>query len=107
MSERHLELIRKLPCCVCGRNPGGQAHHLKLGVASRGMGMTAPDKFTVPMDEDCHLNGIERAGSKNEYRWFMERGVNPLDLAAGLWAVTGNLESMLAVMAAHKERDRA
>lgn len=102
MSEKHLELIRHLPCCVCGKNPGGEAHHLKLGVVSRGMGMTAPDKFTLPMDHDCHINGIERAGSKNEFKWFMERGVNPLDLAAGLWAVRGDLEMMRKVMAAHR-----
>ncbi len=106
MSAKHIALIRKLPCCVCQRNPGGTAHHLKLGTSDRGMGMRSSDKFAIPMCADCHLNGIERAGSKNEWTWFKSRGVNPLDLAAGLWAVTGNLEAMRAVMLAHKEREK-
>jgi hypothetical protein len=106
MSERHLELIRKLPCCCCGQ-AGGQAHHLKLGTGERGMGLRSTDKNAVPMCHDHHINGVERAGAKNEFKWFMKRGVNPLDLAAGLWAVTGNIESMLAVMTAHKQRDHA
>ena len=104
MSERHLELIRKLPCCVGGDHPGGEAHHLKLGTKERGMGLRSTDKNTVPMCHEHHINGIERAGSKNEFAWFRDRGVSPLDLAAALWLVTGKLEAMLAVMRAHKER---
>ena len=101
MSERHLELIRQLPCCVGQDHPGGEAHHLKIS-AERGMGMRATDKWAVPICHDHHINGVERVGSKNELKWFQQRGVKPLDLAAGLWLVTGKLESMLAVMAAHK-----
>ena len=107
MSERHLELIRQLPCCVCGEmgtdmNPI-EAHHLKIS-AERGMGMRATDKWAVPLHHEEHINGVERVGSRNELKWFQSRGVHVMDLAAGIWLVTGKLEAMLAVMRAHKER---
>lgn len=104
MSDKHLEMIRKLPCCVGMDHPGGEAHHLKLGTKERGIGLRSTDKNAVPMCHEHHINGVERAGSKNEFRWFRDRGVSPLDLAAALWLVTGNLESMQKVMQAHKER---
>jgi hypothetical protein len=103
MSKQHLELIRQLPCCVGQNHPGGEAHHLKIS-AERGMGMRATDKWAVPMCHDHHVNGVERAGSKNEQKWFRDRGVQPLDLAAGLWLVTGDLERMRLVMQAHNLR---
>ena len=101
MSEKHLALIRQLPCCVCQR-PSGEAHHLKIS-AERGMGMRATDKWAVPLCHEDHINGVERVGSRNEVAWFRKHGVSPLDLAAGLWAVTGNLDAMQAVMLAHKQ----
>jgi hypothetical protein len=102
-SERHLELIRQLPCCCCGQ-AGGEAHHLKLGTGERGMGLRSTDKWTVPMCNWEH-GEVERAGSKNEWKWFERRGIACLDLAAGLWAVTGNLEAMALVMQAHRQRE--
>lgn len=94
MSAKHIALIQRLPCCVCQIDPGGTAHHLKLGVESRGLGMRAPDKCTVPLCGDCHLHGIERAGSRNEWDWFSKRGINCLDLAQTLWDATGDLDAM-------------
>ena len=105
MSARHCELLRQLPCCIGGDHPGGEVHHLKFGTGERGMGLRSTDKFGVPMCHTHHIDGVERAGSRNEQKWFRDRGVSPLDLAAGLWLVTGNLDSMRAVMLAHKGRD--
>jgi len=103
MSEKHLALIRQLPCCVCGR-AGGEAHHCKYGTGERGMGLRSTDKFAIPLCNEDHINGVERVGSRNEHAWFVKRGVNPLDLAAGLWSVTGDLETMKRVLAAHRAK---
>lgn len=100
-SQRHLELIRKLPCCVCPRVPGGEAHHLKA-TGLRGMGMRSPDKCAVPMCHQCHVEGVERAGSKNELAWFEKRGIEALELAAALWGATGDLPRMTKIVIEHK-----
>lgn len=99
-SSAHLALIRQLPCCVCGKRPGGQAHHLKA-TGLRGAGMRSPDKCALPMCEECHLNGVERAGSKNELDWFAKRGIQALDYAAALWTATGDLGRMFKVALEH------
>lgn len=100
-STKHLGLIRKLPCCVCSKMPAGEAHHLKA-TGLRGMGMRSPDRFAVPMCHEDHINGVERAGSKNELDWFAKRGVAALDLAAALWNATGDLPKMTKIVIAHK-----
>lgn len=99
-SYAHQALIRKLPCCTCSKMPGGTIHHLKA-TGLRGMGRRSPDRYGVPMCADCHLNGVERAGSKNELDWFRKRGVEALDLASALWGATGDLPKMTKIVIAH------
>lgn len=105
-SYAHAALIRMLPCCICWKTPGGQIHHLKA-TGMRGAGMKSPDKFGLPMCEECHLQGVERAGSKNELSWFSKRGIEALELCAALWAGTGDLARMLRIQIAHKKRETA
>lgn len=100
-SKAHLACIRKLPCCVCLKMPGGEAHHLKA-TGQRGMGMRSPDKEAVPMCNDCHINGVERAGSKNELAWFEKRGIQALDLAKALWDSTGDVPKMVRIVLAQR-----
>lgn len=100
-SKAHAELIRKLPCCVCPKTPGGQIHHIKA-TGLRGAGMRSPDKCGVPMCPECHLQGVERAGSKNELAWFSKRGIEALELAAALWNATGDLPRMVKIVIEHK-----
>lgn len=102
MSAEHLANIRKLPCCACPKTPGGQAHHIKTS-GQRGMGMRSPDRFAVPMCPECHLQGVERAGSKNEIAWFRKRGIEAIDLAAALWTATGSLPQMTKIVIEHKK----
>ena len=101
-SEKHLAALRLLPCCIPGCNKvGGQVHHLKA-TGQRGAGMKSPDKFGLPMCAEHHLNGVERAGSKNEIAWFEKHGVEPLELAAALWMVSPDKASMVRIVLAHK-----
>ena len=101
-SEEHLKLLRTLPCCIPGcPKTAGECHHLKA-TGARGMGMKSPDKFALPLCTEHHTGGVERAGSKNELKWFSDRGIEALELAAALWAVSPNPQAMYRVLMAHK-----
>lgn len=97
----YLALIRQLPCCVCGKPAPSEPHHLKCGTR-RGGALKAPDNETLPLCHDHHINGVERAGSRNEVAWFQRRGIEqPLTLATALFANRHSLDAMLAVLRAH------
>lgn len=101
-SDVHLKLLRTLPCCIPGcTRQGSTVHHIKTG-GHRGGAMRSPDRMGLPMCADHHLNGVERAGSKNEISWFEKHGLEPLELAAALWAVSPNPQAMYRVLSAHK-----
>lgn len=102
MSEQHLALVRKLPCCGCGRRPGGQPHHLKSGTGERGTGLRSTDRWTVPVCFDCHET-VERAGTRQEVATFAKWGIDPHVLAQDLWAATGEIGRMNAIVAAHRD----
>jgi len=102
MSADHLACIRKLPCCVSLKTPAGECHHLK-GTGERGIGLRSTDRWGLPLSHELHMD-LERAGSRNEVRWFREHGIeNPHALAAALWANTGDLGKMIAVIIAHRK----
>ena len=100
--EKHRAAIRKLPCCVPACPVvGGDVHHLK-SAGERGMGLRAPDRWGVPMCRQHHEE-IERAGSRNEIRWFNKRGIAVLDLAKALWGVRGDAGAMTRIVLAHRK----
>jgi hypothetical protein len=66
--------------------------------------MRAEDKWALPLTHDEHINGVERTGSKNEFKWFMDRGINPLDLATALWAAFPDETKMLNILTAHRSK---
>lgn len=105
-SERHLELLRLLPCCITGQTPAGEVHHLKGGAArlERGMGQRATDQWGVPLSRIPH-DALERIGSRLEHAFFRERGIaDPYELAAALWQATGDLDRMRKIVQAHMGR---
>ena len=64
--------------------------------------MKVPDKTTVPLCHEHHINGVERVGSRLEAAWFRERGIMCIDLAAALYANSHNEAAMLNVLMTHK-----
>lgn len=102
MSPEHLEAIRRMPSCLSGRKPC-DPHHLKCGPAGleRGVGLRATDRWAIPITRDEH-NAIERLGSRQEFAWFLARGINCLELATALWNARGDDEAMLRVLQAHR-----
>lgn len=101
--DAHLAALRKCPCVVTLKVPAGEVHHLKFGTGERGMGMRSSDRWGVPMSRVPHEE-LERAGSRNEPRWFAERGIeNPLDLAAALWKASPDVAMMTKIILAHRK----
>jgi hypothetical protein len=101
----YLEKIRKLPCCIpgCDEPPPSHAHHLKC-TGERGIGKKSSNKWAAPLCYECHINGVERIGSRQETTWFRERGILCLDLAVALYANSHNLDAMLDVLKTHREK---
>jgi hypothetical protein len=86
-NRQHLKLVVSLPCLVCGRTPS-DAHHIKFA-EQRAMGRKVSDRFTVPV---CRLHHRELHRQGNERAWWQSQGIDPLDIAATLWAKTNPLE---------------
>lgn len=102
MSDAHCALIRKLPCAVCLRTPGGEIHHLKSVPGTRGAQIRAEDKWGVPLCRTDH-DIIERAGTRNEMARFKDCGIENVHLlASDLWKNTGDLPKMVKVLMAHR-----
>ena len=111
MSDAHLDLIRQLPCARCGSPSPSEPHHLKSLLSSeRGMARRSSDQWAVPLGPafgcGCHAE-VEKIGTKNEVAWFGEVGIDPHELAMGLWNVTGDKDRMLRVLQAHRENGSA
>jgi hypothetical protein len=79
----YLRFVTSQPCLVCGRTPS-DAHHLKFA-EQRAMGRKVSDKFAVPI---CRLHHRELHRRGNERVWWQNQGIDPLDVAATLWART-------------------
>lgn len=103
-APRYLEKIRKLRCCIpgCDARPPSQAHHLKCA-GERGVGRKSSNRWAIPLCYECHINGVERVGSRQEAAWFRERGILCLDLAAALFANSHSLAAMRKVLRAHRD----
>jgi hypothetical protein len=88
-SPSHLARLRKLACCIpdCRRQPV-DAHHLSH-VQPKGRGLKASDSLTVPLCRWTHHSetsplGVHHVGSEAD--WWRARAINPLPIAAMLWA---------------------
>lgn len=81
--RNHLRFVARQPCLACGRSPC-DAHHIKFA-EQRAMGRKVSDRFTVPL---CRLHHRELHRRGNERAWWQSHGVDPLTVAARLWATT-------------------
>jgi len=81
--REHLKFVASQPCLVCGRTPS-DAHHIKFA-EQRAMGRKVSDKFAVPI---CRLHHRELHRRGNEHAWWQNQGIEPLTVAAALWART-------------------
>ena len=94
MRERdrnHLRFVASQPCLICGRAPS-DAHHVKFA-EQRAMGRKVSDKFTVPI---CRLHHRELHRHGNERAWWESQTIDPLLVAAELWARTHKIDPAAA-----------
>jgi hypothetical protein len=87
--REHLKFVAAQPCLVCGRTPC-DPHHIKFA-EQRAMGRRVSDRFTVPI---CRLHHRELHRRGNERAWWQRLGIDPLAIAAALWAKTHSVASL-------------
>ena len=82
--EKHLNYVRSLPCCICGRSDVDAAHirTASLEHGKRGLGLQekASDCWAVPL---CRFHHSEQH-SMNEMAFWKRYGLNPFILAIKL-----------------------
>ena len=87
--EGHLRWVRTLPCCVSGAPSGVIVHHCMHGDPSA-TGARSSDRHAVPLLHSLH--DAQYAGALHreacEPVWWAARGIDPLALAARLWAIS-------------------
>jgi hypothetical protein len=81
--REHLKFVAAQPCLICGRTPS-DPHHIKFA-EQRAMGRRVSDRFTVPV---CRLHHRELHRRGNEQAWWQRQEIDPLAIAATLWART-------------------
>lgn len=93
---KHRSYIRSLNCVACGAPPRSECAHIRFShfdgevipLEERGgMGLKPHDRHCIPLCRQCH----GRQHMMGEALFWMERGLNPICLAASLWANSGNL----------------
>jgi hypothetical protein len=81
--REHLKFVASQPCLICGRTPS-DPHHIKFA-EQLAMGRKVSDRFSVPI---CRLHHRELHRRGNERTWWQKQGIDPLVIAANLWAKT-------------------
>ena len=66
-SKKYLKWVKSLPCCVC-KAPADDPHHIKGVGHLSGVGMTAPDQFTIPLCREHH-NWIHTTPPQWHIQW--------------------------------------
>ncbi|KQU96482.1 hypothetical protein [Devosia sp. Root105] len=89
-SQRHLAFIRELPSLVRGAGPVDAAHvrygELRYGKDITGMAQKPGDNWTVPLAHDVHM----AQHARGERDWWEAQGIDPILVAALLWAHSGD-----------------
>lgn len=99
----HLAAIRKCPCVICGREPCGVAAHVRMtapGKPNPGVGAKPHDKYTVPLCDKHH----KVQHGMGEAKFWQVIGVDVIELAAALFAASGDQEKMHSIVTAVREK---
>jgi hypothetical protein len=95
----HLRFIQDLSCLTCGRRPPSQAAHVRTGTDGA-MATKPSDRFTVPLCADCHARQ-HRCG---ELTFWSTLGIDPVDRAIALWAVSGDEKAAQRILFRARQR---
>jgi hypothetical protein len=89
----HRQFIRDLPCLVCGKAAPSECAHVRQRTDG-GMGMKPDDRYTLPL---CHAHHSEQHVT-GETTFWGRVGIDPLDYAYRLYAVSGDHTAGLRVV---------
>lgn len=101
LRPKHIAWIKTLPCIKCGRTPCDPAH-VRIGNTGGGTGLKPPDRFTVPLCSslpEIGYEGCHAVQHQGEVTFWAELGVDPVDIALRLWAITGDTDQGLRTIA--------
>jgi len=98
----HLAFIRKLPSVISGQY-GCEACHIRTGSALHkkkwtGGAQKPDDAWTLPMTPAEH----KAQHSENELGFYRRHGINPFDLAARLYEVSGDIEAGIRILRSNR-----
>lgn len=108
--EKHLRMVRQLPCCVCKSTPDNpnnattEAAHVRYaspenGKRYVGKGEKPDDRWVVPLCGQHHRDQHEIG----EREFWLLAGIDPVRLAVALWASTGDFaEAERITLSAHQ-----
>lgn len=96
----HLAFIRKLPSAVSGQY-GCEACHIRTGSAIHkkkptGLQQKPDDFWVLPLTPSEH----REQHSEHELAFWRRHGIDPFELAAKLYEVSGDIEAGKAIIAA-------
>lgn len=94
----HLAFIRKLPSVISGQY-GCEACHIRSGSAVHRKkwtgGQQKPDDcWTLPMTSEEH----RAQHSENELAFYKRHGIDPFELAARLYEVSGDIDAGIRII---------
>lgn len=88
--ERHLRVIRRLPCVVSGQQPCECCHirfaDRRFNKRETGLGERPDDMWVLPMIRDCHID----QHSGNEQEFWKSKDIDATALAKVLYGVWQN-----------------
>lgn len=98
VDDAHLAFIRKLPSLISGQE-GCEACHVRYGDPRHrkrrtGKGRKPDDAWTVPLTPDEHR--VQH--SMNEQAYWEKTGIDPLEIATRLYAVSGDVDAGRAII---------
>ena len=98
----HLAAIGQLPCIKCGMEPAGESMHIRSNSAAYGkrqaMGAKPADCWTLPGCSGCHRTDSDALHKVGEQKFFQALGINPFLSAIALYAASGDLVRMRAIV---------
>ncbi len=82
---KHLAYVASLPCVVPGCHQAATVHHLRCEGSTAAAGRKSGDDEAVPACAEHHQgdSGVHKIG---ERRFWSVLGIDPIKLAARLWA---------------------
>ena len=94
---RFLWNIRACGCLICG----GQAEsaHVRYSSAKHNKLNGRDDKFVVPLCPGHHRLYPDAQHNSGESEWWVNRGIDPLEIATKLWEARDDLEKMQEIAA--------